>query len=120
MWHHSSHERLFRRPAKEDSRSARTGRYQERGCSRLLKVSRSSVKRYAKLAREGLSLAPKKRPGSKPKTHIPHLQTSTSAIVCSCLQRVIAVLSHFWAIRAYPERSAPSTRALYRRITAFL
>ena len=30
-------------------------------------VSRSSVKRYAKLADEGRSLAPKKRPGSKPK-----------------------------------------------------
>ncbi len=30
-------------------------------------VSRSSVKRYAKLAEEGRSLAPMKRPGSKPK-----------------------------------------------------
>ena len=30
-------------------------------------VSRSSVKRYAKLAEEGRSLAPKKRPGLKPK-----------------------------------------------------
>jgi transposase len=30
-------------------------------------VSLSSVKRYAKLAEEGHSLAPKKRPGSKPK-----------------------------------------------------
>jgi transposase len=30
-------------------------------------VSRSSVKRYAKLAEPGRSLAPKKRPGSKPK-----------------------------------------------------
>ena len=30
-------------------------------------MSRSSVKRYAKLAEEGRSLAPKKRPGSKPK-----------------------------------------------------
>jgi hypothetical protein len=37
-------------------------------------------------------------------THIPHLQTSTSAITCSCLQRVSAVLSHFWAIRAYLEK----------------
>ena len=35
--------------------------------ARAFGVSRSSVKRYAKLAREGLSLAPKKRPGSKPK-----------------------------------------------------
>jgi transposase len=38
-----------------------------RGGSRLLKVSLSSVKRYAKMADEGRSLAPKKRPGSKPK-----------------------------------------------------
>ena len=30
-------------------------------------VSRSPVKRYAKLAQEGRPLAPKKRPGSKPK-----------------------------------------------------
>jgi transposase len=30
-------------------------------------VSRSSVKRYAKLVEEGRPLAPKKRPGSKPK-----------------------------------------------------
>ena len=35
--------------------------------ARSFGVSRSSVKRYAKLANEGLSLAPKKRPGSKPK-----------------------------------------------------
>lgn len=35
--------------------------------ARAFGVSRSSVKRYAKLAREGRSLAPKKRPGSKPK-----------------------------------------------------
>ena len=37
-------------------------------------------------------------------THIPHRQTSTSAITCSCLQHVSAVLSHFWAIRAYLEK----------------
>jgi transposase len=35
--------------------------------ARSFGVSRSSVKRYAKLADEGCSLAPKKRPGSKPK-----------------------------------------------------
>ncbi len=32
--------------------------------ARTFSVSRSSVKRYAKLAQEGRSLAPKKRPGS--------------------------------------------------------
>ena len=35
--------------------------------ARAFGVSRSSVKRYAKLADEGRPLAPKKRPGSKPK-----------------------------------------------------
>ena len=35
--------------------------------ARTFSVSLSSVKRYAELAQEGRSLAPKKRPGSKPK-----------------------------------------------------
>ncbi len=35
--------------------------------ARSFGVSRSSVKRYAKLVEEGRSLTPKKRPGSKPK-----------------------------------------------------
>ena len=35
--------------------------------ARTFGVSRSSVKRYAKLTEEGRSLAPRKRPGSKPK-----------------------------------------------------
>ncbi len=35
--------------------------------ARAFGVSRSSVKRYAKLAEEGHPLAPKRRPGSKPK-----------------------------------------------------
>jgi transposase len=35
--------------------------------ARSFGVSRSSVKRYAKLANEGRPLAPKRRPGSKPK-----------------------------------------------------
>jgi transposase len=36
--------------------------------ARTFSVSLSSVKRYAKIAEEGRSLAPKRRPGSKPKT----------------------------------------------------
>jgi len=35
--------------------------------ARTFSVSLSSVKRYCRLAQEGRSLAPKKRPGSKPK-----------------------------------------------------
>jgi transposase len=37
------------------------------GAARSFGMSRSSVKRYAKLADEGRPLAPKRRPGSKPK-----------------------------------------------------
>jgi transposase len=37
--------------------------------ARSFGVGRSSVKRYAKLAEEGRPLAPKKRPGLKPKLH---------------------------------------------------
>lgn len=36
--------------------------------ARSFGVSLSSVKRYAKMSQEGRPLAPKKRPGSKPKT----------------------------------------------------
>jgi hypothetical protein len=36
--------------------------------------------------------------------HIPHLQESTSAITCSCLQRVIAVFGHLRVIGAYFEK----------------
>jgi transposase len=61
------HERILRRPKDEDRQSARTGDGQERSRPHLLRVSLSSVKRYAKLAEEGRPLAPKKRPGSKPK-----------------------------------------------------
>jgi transposase len=35
--------------------------------ARTFSVSLSSVKRYARMAEEGRSLAPKKRPGSKPR-----------------------------------------------------
>jgi transposase len=35
--------------------------------ARTFSVSLSSIKRYARMAEEGGSLAPKKRPGSKPK-----------------------------------------------------
>jgi transposase len=39
--------------------------------ARTFSVSLSSVKRYAKMAEEGHSLAPKKSPGSKPKLDEP-------------------------------------------------
>ena len=37
------------------------------GVARAFGISRSSVKRYAKLAEEGRPLAPKRRPGLRPK-----------------------------------------------------
>jgi transposase len=62
------YERVLRRPKREDHRSseARDGQ-EERSRSHLLRFSLSSLKRYAKLAEQGRSLTPKKRPGSKPK-----------------------------------------------------
>jgi hypothetical protein len=55
-------------------------------------------------AREGLRTRTKLNFLELRQSHIPHPQTNTSAITCSCLQRVSAVLSHFWAIRAYLEK----------------
>ncbi len=59
-------------PYSEDLRRKKIVEVLRRGttkseAARSFGVSRSSVKRYAKLVQEGRSLAPKKRPGSKPK-----------------------------------------------------
>jgi hypothetical protein len=61
-----NYERLLRGPEGEDRRGRRARYAQSRGCPRLLKLGVSSVKRYVAAAREGRSLAPKRRPGSKP------------------------------------------------------
>jgi transposase len=52
-------------------------------------VSRSSVKRYAKLVEEGRPLAPKKRPGSKPKMD----QSATKLLEADVERRPAAILS---------------------------
>ena len=57
--------------------------------ARTFGVSRSSVKRYAKLAQEGLSLAPKKRPGSKPKID----ESATKLLETDAEKRPAATLS---------------------------
>jgi transposase len=57
--------------------------------ARTFSVSRSSVKRYAKLAEEGCSLAPKKRPGSKPKMD----QSATELLEADAQRRPAATLS---------------------------
>ena len=57
--------------------------------ARTFSVSRSSVKRYAKLAQEGRSLAPKKRPGSKLKMD----QSATKLLEADAQKRPAATLS---------------------------
>ena len=57
--------------------------------ARTFSVSRSSVKRYAKLAQEGRPLAPKKRPGSKPKMN----QSATKLLEVDVERRPAATLS---------------------------
>ncbi len=57
--------------------------------ARTFGVSRSSVKRYAKLAEQGRPLAPKKRPGSKPKMD----QSATKLLEADAHKRPAATLS---------------------------
>ena len=57
--------------------------------ARAFSVSRSSVKRYAKLAEEGRPLAPKKRPGSRPKMN----QTARKLLEADAQERPSATLS---------------------------
>ena len=57
--------------------------------ARTFSVSLSSVKRYAKLADEGRPLAPKKRPGSQPKTN----QDAKRLLEADLKQRPAATLS---------------------------
>jgi transposase len=57
--------------------------------ARTFGVSRSSVKRYAKLVEQGRSLAPKKRPGSKPKMD----ESATKLLEADAEKRPAATLS---------------------------
>ena len=57
--------------------------------ARAFGVSRSSVKRYAKLAEQGRPLAPKKRPGSRPKL----AQTARRLLEADAQERPSATLS---------------------------
>jgi transposase len=69
--------------------------------ARTFSVSLSSVKRYAKMADEGRSLAPKKRPGSKPRigglaeqlleADLEERPAATLADRCEYLRRVAGV-----------------------------
>jgi len=62
-----SHKRLLRRPTQEKIVEALGRGATKTQAARTFGISPSSVKRYAKLADEGRPLAPKKRPGLKPK-----------------------------------------------------
>ncbi len=57
--------------------------------ARSFGVSRSSVKRYARLAAEGRTLAPKRRPGSKPKMG----ETARRLLEADLKERPVATLS---------------------------
>jgi transposase len=57
--------------------------------ARTFGVSRSSVKRYAKLVEQGRPLSPKKRPGSKPKMD----QSTTKLLEADVERRPAATLS---------------------------
>lgn len=57
--------------------------------ARAFGVSLSSVKRYAKLADEGHSLAPKKKPGSRPKI----AQSARRLLEADLQERPVATLS---------------------------
>jgi transposase len=57
--------------------------------ARAFGVSRSSVKRYAKLVEEGRPLAPKKSPGSKPKMD----ERATKLLEADAEKRTAATLS---------------------------
>jgi transposase len=67
--------------------------------ARAFGVSRSSVKRYAKLAEEGRHLAPKKRPGSKPKMD----ESATKLLETDAQKRPAATLSER---REYLQKAA--------------
>ena len=67
--------------------------------ARTFGVSRSSVKRYAKLAEEGRSLVPKKRPGSKPKMD----QSATKLLEADVHRHPTATLSER---RAFLQKAA--------------
>jgi transposase len=67
--------------------------------ARLFGVSLSSVKRYARAASEGRSLAPKKRPGSKPKLD----ERARRLLAADVQERPFATLSER---RAYLEALA--------------
>ena len=68
QWHHEHMNAYSEDLRKKIIQALRRGMGKSEA-ARTFSVSLSSVKRYTKMAEEGRSLAPKKRPGSKPKTH---------------------------------------------------
>lgn len=67
QWHHERMNAYSEDLRKKIVQALRRGMGKSQA-ARTFSVSLSSVKRYAKIADEGRPLAPKKRPGSQPKT----------------------------------------------------
>src|SRR3712207_4418481 len=82
--------------------------------ARTFSVSLSSVKRYAKLAQEGRSLAPKKRPGSKPKLD----QRASKLLEEDLKERPFITLQqrceYLWAVASVEVSRSTVCRALKR------
>jgi len=67
QWHHG-HVNAYSEDLRKKIVEALNHGIGQSEAARTFDVSLSSVKRYAKMADEGRPLAPKKRPGSRPKT----------------------------------------------------
>ncbi len=88
MWHHARMNAYSEDLRKKIVQALRRGNTKSEA-ARTFGVSRSSVKRYAKLAEEGRPLAPKKRPGSEPKMD----ESSRSLLEADLEERPAATLS---------------------------
>ena len=66
-WHHAPMMNAYSKDLRKKIVQAPRRGTTKSEAARSFGVSRSSVKRYAKLAEEGRPLAPKRRPGSRPK-----------------------------------------------------
>src|SRR3954454_16593545 len=88
QWHHEHMNAYSEDLRKKIIEALRRGMGKSQA-ARTFSVSLSSVKRYAKMADQGRPLAPKKRPGSKPKTD----QNARRLLEADLEQRPAATLS---------------------------
>src|SRR3954462_3978919 len=88
QWHHERMNAYSEDLRKKIIEALRRGMAKSEA-ARTFSVSLSSVKRYAKMAHQGHPLAPKKRPGSQPKTN----QDARRLLEADLEQRPAATLS---------------------------